>query len=900
MTSNIFSQLKSPTRGTRPFYKQLRSGESDKYDPGLDEENLGHRFDGFHAEELGISDSRITVESAALDRKGKGKATSQRDTQIRSPTGPLARWNQQDEDGDNEVPASLLMEPNEVMNSNTTSPGRAIRSGNPRSPAAAGPSSARSRAQWETVTAQQLLHQDDQYSASTGKQPIPVVRRTASNNLREKALWRWVNTSNLDSFMRDVYDYYEGGGLWCILCANALWLIETLFVAILLTFLGQCIDYSKIPGSRSLHEVVVPQCTRKMSGIWNLAIWLYTFFFIWKCVQYFVEIRRLIYIRDFYIHLLDIPEQDMQTVSWQDIVARIMALREQNPKTATNITPKLRQFIGSQSKERLDAHDIANRLMRKENYLIAMINKDILNLSLPVPFLRGRQLFSKTMEWYLHYCILDMAFNELGQVQQDFLRPDRRRLLSQKLKQRLLFAGVLNLVFAPVVLAYVVIVYFFTYYNEYQKDPKQAAARKYTSLAEWKFREFNELPHIFYERLHMSYPFATRYIDQFPKRMTEDIARTIAFMTGAITAILAVGSVLDSELFINFEITKDRPVLFYLGVFGAIWAMTRGMVSEETRVFNPEYALRNVIEYTHYMPDHWQNKLHSFEVKQEFAELYKMKVVIFLEEMMGIITTPMLLLFSLPKCSDQIVDFFREFTIHVDGLGYVCSFAVFDFQKGPGNTGQQGPQPDVREDYYSTKHGKMAASYYGFIDNYVMNPKTGIPGHLPPGANPAFHPPPAFPGLSSPTLAADMQGSHVARAETGRNRSRAPGGRGQRAGAMPQPSPMASMLLDQHHQPVGVNPAARSLHWSRYPRGHRGESQIIEEAEDSAMGRHGEDDELYEPGGMLGESTWETSPAKGVTRENSAANTDEPEAGVLGLIYQLQQTQRPRRGGGMV
>ncbi|KIL91823.1 hypothetical protein FAVG1_05440 [Fusarium avenaceum] len=900
MTSNIFSQLKSPTRGTRPFYKQLRSGESDEYDPGLDEENLGHRFDGFHAEELGISDSRMTVESTALDRKGKGKATSQRDTQIRSPTGPLPRWNQQDEDGDNEVPASLLMEPNEVMNSNTTSPGRAIRSGNPRSPAATGPSSARSRAQWETTTAQQLLHQDDPYSVSKGEQPVPVARRTVSNNPREKALWRWVNTSNLDSFMRDVYDYYEGGGLWCILCANALWLIETLFVAILLTFLGQCIDYSKIPGSRSLHEVVVPQCTRKMSGIWNLAIWFYTFFFIWKCVQYFVEIRRLIYIKDFYIHLLDIPEQDMQTVSWQDIVARIMALREQNPKTATNITPKLRQFIGSQSKERLDAHDIANRLMRKENYLIAMINKDVLNLSLPVPFLRGRQLFSKTMEWYLHYCILDMAFNELGQVQQDFLRPDRRRLLSQKLKQRLLFAGVLNLIFAPVVLAYVVIVYFFTYYNEYQKDPKQAAARKYTSLAEWKFREFNELPHIFYERLHMSYPFATRYIDQFPKRMTEDIARTIAFMTGAITAILAVGSVLDSELFINFEITKDRPVLFYLGVFGAIWAMTRGMVSEETRVFNPEYALRNVIEYTHYMPDHWQNKLHSFEVKQEFAELYKMKVVIFLEEMMGIITTPMLLLFSLPKCSDQIVDFFREFTIHVDGLGYVCSFAVFDFQKGPGNTGQQGPQPDVREDYYSTKHGKMAASYYGFIDNYVMNPKTGIPGHLPPGANSAFHPPPAFPGLSSPTLAAEMQSSHVARAETGRNRSRAPGGRGQRAGTMPQPSPMASMLLDQHHQPVGGNPAARSLHWSRYPRGHRGESQIIEETEDSAMGRHGEDDELYEPGGMLGESTWETSPAKGVTRENSAANTDDPEAGVLGLIYQLQQTQRPRRGGGMV
>lgn len=202
-----------------------------------------------------------------------------------------------------------------------------------------------------------------------------------------------------------------------------------------------------------------------MSGFWSLAIWMYSFFFIWKSVQYFLEIRRLNHVRQFFIHLLDIPEQDMQTVSWQDIVARIMSLRDQNPKTATNIPRNLRRFIGSQSKERLDAHDIANRLMRKENYLIAMINKDLLDLSLPLPLLRGRHLFSKTMEWNLQFCILDMAFNELGQVQQDFLRADRRGVLSRKLRQRFFFAGCLNLLFAPVVLAYVVIVYFFTYYN---------------------------------------------------------------------------------------------------------------------------------------------------------------------------------------------------------------------------------------------------------------------------------------------------------------------------------------------------------------------------------------------------------------------------------------------------
>ncbi|KAM4057995.1 autophagy protein apg9 domain-containing protein [Hirsutella rhossiliensis] len=829
MAGNLFGRLAPSSRGTRSFYEELRSHDDADLEEGaglnVDEENFRQQLSGFDAEALAAGDSRLTVDSAAGGGGHLGKATRQHRGLGEVPT----RWPVHDDELDSDVPASLLVEPNDV---DTFHPGGQMpenRQPQTRPPYGSGNPGSRSQLQWDDATAQQRLHQDEPRGPSSMPQPRSLMRDTVTGGRREKSLWRWANTSSLDTFIRDVYHYYEGCGLLCILCSNALWLLETLFVAVLLTFLTQCIDYTKVPHSKSLNQVVIKQCTRNMSGLWSFGIWLYSFFFIWKSVQYFFEIRRLIHIRDFYVYLLEIPEQDMQTVSWQDIVARIMTLRDQNPKTAMNMPQNLRRFIGSQSKERLDAHDIANRLMRKENYLIAMINKDVLNLSLPLPLLRGRQLFSKTMEWYLHYGIIDMAFNELGQVRQDFLRADRRGILSQKLKQRLYFAGLLNLVFAPVVLAYVIIVYFFTYYNEYQKDPKLAAARKYTALAEWKFREFNELPHIFYERLHMSFPFATRYIDQFPKRMTEEIARSISFMSGAITAVLAVCTVLDSELFLGFEITKDRTVLFYLGVFGGIWAMTRGMISEETSVFNPEYALRNVIEYTHYMPDHWNGRLHSFEVKKEFSELYKMKVLIFLEEVMGIITTPMLLLFSLPKCSEQIVDFFREFTIHVDGLGYVCSFAVFDFKKGIGRAAQQGRDHDVREDYYSTKHGKMAASYYGFLDNYVINPKTGIPGHMPPGVRQQFHPPPAFPSLNSPTLAADMQGSHI----------------------------------------------------------------IEEAAEDRAS----EELDGHEVGGILGESTWETSPGQDLSRENSAANAEEPEAGVLGLIYQLRQTQHSRRGG---
>ena len=58
-----------------------------------------------------------------------------------------------------------------------------------------------------------------------------------------------------------------------------------------------------------------------------------------------------------------------------------------------------------------------------------------------------------------------------------------------------------------------------------------------------------------------------------------------------------------------------------------------------------------------------------------------MKIAIYAQELLSVVLTPFVLWFSLPDCAPAIVDFFREFTIHVDSLGYVCSFAVFDFQR---------------------------------------------------------------------------------------------------------------------------------------------------------------------------------------------------------------------------
>lgn len=454
--------------GQRSFYEELRARNDDidvedRAAFALDEENLNHQFhdDDIDPETLAVENSRMTAlpsDARAGPRANRSKTARAHEAES---------WGLQDDEGDNDVPASLLVEHHTPDTAR-----RPDRLGRRDMPSKAGPvpgaSTRRSQNQWETTQDQQRLHQDEPPPTNVPRnrgRPNRIVGNVMTGTAKQRAMWRWANVTNLDVFMQDVYDYYQGNGLLCILLDRFLHLVEAGFIVVFLTLLTQCVSYSKVPTSKTMDQILVPQCTKKMSGLWNFGLWIFVFYFIWKAIQIPLDMRRLLTIRGFYIHLLGIPEHDMQTVSWQDVVACIMSLRDQNPKTASHLTPLQRKWLGSQSKERLDAHDIANRLMRKENFLIALINKDVLDLSIPLPLFSGRQFLSRLLEWTLNFSIMDFVFDERGQVNQEFLKADRRGQLSQKLRARFLFAGVMTLMIAPFMAGYLFIMHFLTSFH---------------------------------------------------------------------------------------------------------------------------------------------------------------------------------------------------------------------------------------------------------------------------------------------------------------------------------------------------------------------------------------------------------------------------------------------------
>ena len=69
--------------------------------------------------------------------------------------------------------------------------------------------------------------------------------------------------------------------------------------------------------------------------------------------------------------------------------------------------------------------------------------------------------------------------------------------------------------------------------------------------AKWLFREFNELPHFFEERLNLSYESADKYDKQFATPLLSIVARCVSYVTGGVVAVLAILALIDDNILLQ-------------------------------------------------------------------------------------------------------------------------------------------------------------------------------------------------------------------------------------------------------------------------------------------------------------------------------------------------------------
>jgi len=131
------------------------------------------------------------------------------------------------------------------------------------------------------------------------------------------------------------------------------------------------------------------------------------------------------------------------------------------------------------------------------------------------------------------------------------------------------------------------------------------------------------------------------------------------------------------------------------------------------------------------MPQSWIGRAHLEEVRSEFSSLFQYTIILWLMEFISIFTTPLVLIFTLPPCADDIVNYIREGskTVKYGNCRYlVCRYSMLNLETD-GDESYGSPvsqlESEVRDREFMPKHGKIEMSFIGFQNNYPnWTPKT--------------------------------------------------------------------------------------------------------------------------------------------------------------------------------
>jgi len=433
-----------------------------------------------------------------------------------------------------------------------------------------------------------------------------------------------------DDFYHQIYYYYYNKGFTPIILLYITDILSLVFGILFSLFIFVLLDWEKLLkcGNNNCENVSEYVVFSEINFFQFFLLIISIAYLIYKLCDFIPKVNDLINIRNYYSDSLKINSKTLHTYSWNEILKKVIR------------------------NTYYDEHDITNKILRKENYIIALIDKNIINIS--------QRFYTYQLDKNLEL-ILSNKINNLSKT---------------NLKKKLIIYGIANLLCSGFILIFQVVYFFISNIDDFYSNRSVFGPRRYTVFAKRKFREYNELPHFFEERINKSMRYSIEYTKQFDSPVIEVISKFIGLITGAFIGFFLILSILDESILLYVRFF-DRTMLFYMGIISAISSFSRSYIKRpEESVYNPNGVMDKVVKYTHYMPSEWNNKCHTYEVRDDFLSFFQYKIITFMYDIISVITTPYILLFVLTKKTDDIITFLKTNTIYDINIGYICSFAT--------------------------------------------------------------------------------------------------------------------------------------------------------------------------------------------------------------------------------
>lgn len=464
-----------------------------------------------------------------------------------------------------------------------------------------------------------------------------------------------------DMFYHDLYLYYTRGGYKCIVIENILSLIVTLSTLFLLLFSAFWFDWMNMIKCTSdnkcnnltnyivnpfkFHNRITIGCMITFMSMFSL-YWLWMFIGLMREIITFHKYKH-------YYKQLGVINDNFGDIHWNDIVKKIIQTeyKQINVDNSVDLQRALHQQY----------ENLINSIMRTDNYAISIIGSDLLKIN--------TGFYTRTFLWYLKMVILDNIFYDNHQTQ--IFRVDRN-----KIKKNLRIISFFQLLLLPFLIIIFIVKFIINTTTDIYTKKTFSRANEWNLYSLYVFREYNELPHIFNDRIEKSYKYADKYEKKFNNRMLNMVLEKIIFTFGSYLTLLVIVMFFDDRLLIYITLFK-RNLLWYVAVITSIITICRLMMIYPTNTIKShDDIMKLMAQYTHYYPHEWSLKIDRNETLYKFQMLYTNKIANVIIELIGKIMIPYYIFTNKNKYVDTILDHIEKNTIYVDGIGHTFNNSI--------------------------------------------------------------------------------------------------------------------------------------------------------------------------------------------------------------------------------
>lgn len=491
----------------------------------------------------------------------------------------------------------------------------------------------------------------------------------------------WGAVANLDVFFSSLYSYYYHRGLIPIIGKGVVELVTLFFTLFLSVFVSAYVDWKALSSCideascRPTFKSYLIRNPFAHWSLWNTIVILYILLFaaygLVATLSLVHTIQQALHAKFVFEDRLGISARKLEggAVEWdRDVVSKLLELQTSG---------EYRIAIHGQD---LDALVIAQRILRKENFMVALFNRGLLDLTIPYSI---QPFFCPSLEWSIYFCVINFMFNHKYHIRPAFY------LDPAALRRRFILCGIAHAIFMPFLLFFMTLHFGLQNAYDWKSTKQYLGPREWSLSAKWTFRELNELPHHFERRLSSSYKAAEGYLFLFGQNeVVVALGRILVFIGGSLGALLFAFAAMNDAILLHVKIA-DWNLLWYAGVVGVVYSAGKAMLptaeaqprSSRNLFAEIDDALANVATYTHHYPDTWRGRGWDQSTYKAFSTMFKYKAQLFMMEVASVFLAPYILCVSLARCADPICEFVLATKADVPGAGEVCGYATFDFDR---------------------------------------------------------------------------------------------------------------------------------------------------------------------------------------------------------------------------